>query len=130
MPGSYTIGRGCIARLHLAPLPGRPQKRVLFQLARGDQAIPNPTSSALLRAAVPTLPADPHAFEENFGSEPAQAIATAVNVQAAGFLALGERCASGDPCIPEVNDLVRPVFGTDLFVILDQLPEDLGVVEP
>jgi hypothetical protein len=67
------------AHLHRSPLRGVPAKSVIIQLARGDQRVPNPTASALLRACDlsdrstffrndllfaenPTVPKDPHFF--------------------------------------------------------------------
>jgi hypothetical protein len=65
--------------LRKAPLPGVDPKAVLFLFARGDQSIPNPLNTALIRAGDlagrttfylhdlayaenPTLPPDPHGF--------------------------------------------------------------------
>lgn len=39
------------SHLRASTLPGVPIKRVLFQMAKGDQTVPNPTASALVRAA-------------------------------------------------------------------------------
>lgn len=128
--------------LRASPLAGVPPKRVLFQFARGDQGVPNPTSSAfiraagmrewailyrhdLARAAVPELPADPHAFEENFGKLSAATIARASQTLTARFLAGAEGCGSDEPCIPDVSELLRPTFSVRLFEG-GVLPEDLG----
>jgi hypothetical protein len=65
--------------LRSRPLPGLTPKEVLIQFAKGDKQIPNPTTSAFLRAgaladratsfrndlafeANPALPKDPHQF--------------------------------------------------------------------
>jgi dienelactone hydrolase len=65
--------------LRVAPLPGQPRKPVLVQFAWGDRVVPNPTTSALVRAGhledatallrydrvvghVPKELADPHTF--------------------------------------------------------------------
>ncbi|MEJ7608583.1 MAG: hypothetical protein WKF37_20510 [Bryobacteraceae bacterium] len=37
--------------LKLSPLMGVPEKRSLFQIARGDKTVPNPTNSNLIRKA-------------------------------------------------------------------------------
>src|SRR5262249_47198204 len=61
------------------PLPGVPAKSVIVQFAKGDRNVPNPTSTALIRAGelaertlfyrhdlafakYPTLPNNPHGF--------------------------------------------------------------------
>src|SRR5262249_50854230 len=36
--------------LRKAPLPGMPEKHVIFQFAKGDMTVPNPTTTAILRA--------------------------------------------------------------------------------
>jgi Bacterial Ig-like domain len=36
--------------IHKAPLPGNAAKPVIFQFAKGDMTVPNPTTSAILRA--------------------------------------------------------------------------------
>jgi pimeloyl-ACP methyl ester carboxylesterase len=65
--------------LHRSPLLGVPAKSVIIQFARGDQHLPNPSTSALLRAGAlqeqamlfrndllfaenPTVPKNPHLF--------------------------------------------------------------------
>ena len=71
------------------PLPGNSPKPVLFQFARGDQTVPNPTTTAILRAgdladvAVQfrndlayqlnnTVPKNPHTFLTNLGGAATQ----------------------------------------------------------
>lgn len=121
----------------VAPLRDVPAKRVLFQIARGDRWIPNPVSSALIRAAFswestsvyrhdlarlaqPILPADPHAFLA-FQLNPISApIGAAAFEQALRFL------QSGTTLVPDVNPLVRPLFGANLFETPALLPEDPG----
>lgn len=123
-----------------APLTGVAPKRVLFQIARGDQWIPNPASSTLARASFawettsvyrhdlaravqPILPADPHtylAFQLNPVAAP---IGTATVQQALGFL------LSGVNAVPDVNSLLRPLFGVNLFESLSFLPEDPGFLQ-
>ena len=65
--------------LRADPLAGVPAKSVILQYARGDQTVPNPTTSAIIRAgalqdrttlfrndlafaADPTFPKNPHTF--------------------------------------------------------------------
>ena len=65
--------------LRLDPLAGVPAKSIILQFARGDQTVPNPTTSAIIRAgglndrttlfrndlafaADPTFPKNPHTF--------------------------------------------------------------------
>ena len=65
--------------LRKGPLPGMPEKHVIFQFAKGDQTVPSPTTTAILRAgdladratyyrndlgfaANPALPKNPHTF--------------------------------------------------------------------
>ena len=65
--------------LILEPLAGVPAKSVILQFARGDKTVPNPTTSAIIRAgglesrttlfrndlaraAIPALPSNPHTF--------------------------------------------------------------------
>ena len=70
--------------LILEPLAGVPAKSVLLQFARGDKTVPNPTTSAIIRAgglesrttlfrndlaraAIPALPSNPHTFLTGIG---------------------------------------------------------------
>ena len=65
--------------LRKAPLAGVPQKSIILQYARGDQTVPNPTTSAIIRAGDlrtqttlfrndlafagnPSFPKNPHTF--------------------------------------------------------------------
>jgi len=124
-------------------LPGVPIKRVMFIISRGDQQVVNPAGSAWIRAAhmrewtvlyrhdlardaFPALPANGHPYI-NPGTVPAS-VTVALSAQrlAALFYATGRRCSLDQPCIPDVNDLVLPVFGKNLFEIPEALPEDLG----
>jgi hypothetical protein len=71
--------------LRKQPLRGVPAKSIIFLFAKGDQTVPNPTSSAILRAgeltdratffrndlafaANPATPKNPHTFLTNVGS--------------------------------------------------------------
>jgi dienelactone hydrolase len=123
--------------LKLALLPGTTAKRVLFQIAWGDRTVPNPANSALIRAAglreqtslyradraraaVPAMPENPHTFLIPFGPPQAAAVSLAALQQALLFL------GSGRENVPDVNDLVRPIFGADLFETPAELPERLN----
>ena len=115
--------------------PGQFIKRVLLQAAWGDMTVPNPSNSLLIRAAnlrenssfyrhdyarlvAPDLPANPHPFLAwLIGTQAQQAIATAANAQALMFI------QSGTEQVPDVNFIVRPIFGRDLFETPAFLPE-------
>ncbi|MDQ6707310.1 MAG: hypothetical protein M3Z85_15200, partial [Acidobacteriota bacterium] len=118
-------------------LPGVPIKNVLWQEAKGDKTVPNPASSNLIRSAnmwessvyfmndaarmvAPDLSTNPHTFLTNLGSMPGAVIALAAQAQIAGFL------KSDGTTIPDVNDLVRPLFGRNLFATPTFSPEDLN----
>jgi hypothetical protein len=81
------------------PLRGVPAKSVLLQFARGDRTVPNPTTSAIIRAgdlesrttlfrndlahaANPAFPSNPHTFLTNIGSPSPQVAGTALAAQA------------------------------------------------
>jgi hypothetical protein len=129
------------APLSYAPLfysatpAGSPLKQVLFQMAAGDRVVPNPSNSLLVRAAnlqdraviyrhdlarqvAPELPDDPHGFLAFLIRDgAAQAIGLAAHAQVVGFV------LSGGRQIPDVNAPLRAVFGRDLFVPAEALPE-------
>jgi hypothetical protein len=125
---------------HLAPatLAGVPIKRILFQMALGDRTVPNPTNTALVRAAnmgantalyrhdlaraaAADLPADPHGFYlAGIGPPQALAIGLAAQQQAALFL------LSGTDAVPDVNALLVLVFGRPVFEVPAALPERLN----
>ena len=108
-------------------------KKILFQFAIGDETVPNPTESALVRAAggeastwvfrndlalavYPTLPTNPHAYLTNvLDGTPALSIAFSTQTQIAGFF------ASNGTTIPDPN-----VAGFDFFKIPSPLPETLS----
>ncbi|MEX2262203.1 MAG: Ig-like domain-containing protein [Bryobacteraceae bacterium] len=123
--------------LFSSTLSGVPIKPVLFQMAIGDRTIPNNTSTHLIRAAnlrettryyrhdlaravAPGLSLNPHAFIADPSSLHSIAIAVAAQTEAVGFL------ASDGAAIPDVNHLVRPLFGRDLFESPGFLTEDLN----
>lgn len=105
-----------------ATLPGVGIKRVLFQMALGDQVAANPSTSRLIQAAgmreqtvlyrydivrslVPGVPADPHSFLVPQGPAATQSAGLAAIAQALTFL------ASGRDAVPDVNPLLAPLFG-------------------
>ncbi len=117
-----------------ATLPGQPIKRVLFQMALGDQTVANPSTTSLIRAANmtnqmslyrfdiaktidPTLPANPHTFLIPLGSTASTIIGFATLQQGFAFL------ASGTTVVPDANAFVRPLLGKDLFETPTFLPE-------
>lgn len=128
--------------LRSATLPDVPIKRVLFQFALGDQTVPNPTNTQLIRAAnvrdlsslyrhdiaraaVPTLPVNPHGYLVNlFDGEAGTLIALATLDQASRFL------LSDEYAVPDVNQAVLPVAGQPLFETPQFLPEDLNFQQP
>jgi hypothetical protein len=84
------------------PLPGNGAKPILFQFARGDQTVPNPTATAILRAgdladvavqyrndlafaANPAIPKNPHTFLTNIGIAAAAPYAVLAQTQIAEF---------------------------------------------
>jgi len=86
------------------PLAGHAAKPVIFQFAFGDQTVPNPTTTAILRAgdladratfyrndlaraANSSVPANPHTFLTNIGSAAAAPYAIAAQAQIAAFFA-------------------------------------------
>jgi hypothetical protein len=87
------------------PLPGHPAKAVIVQFAKGDRTVPNPTTTAILRAgdladratyfrndiAGPggtQLYPDPHTFLTGIAAGPLQALyALEAQAQIATFLA-------------------------------------------
>jgi len=88
------------------PLPGVPARPVLFTFALGDQSMPNPSTTAILRAGeladratlyrhdlayaeMPALPKDPHLFTVGTGNPAFRSIALEAQRQAAVFFASG-----------------------------------------
>jgi hypothetical protein len=121
--------------IRLDRLPGVGSKHIIVQFARGDQTVPNPTATALIRAgdlrdratffrndlafaADPTFPANPHTFLTRIiGSTPfAGRIAAEAQQQIATFFAT-RGATTIDP------DGAGPFFETP---IAGPLPEDLG----
>ena len=90
-----------------APLPGVPAKAVIYQVAKGDQSVPNPNGTAILRAGdlanrttfyrhdlayaeIPTLPKNPHSFMVSTNVAAFRPIALAAQEQIAMFFVTGE----------------------------------------
>lgn len=86
------------------PLPGNAPKPVIFQFAKGDKTVPNPTTTAILRAgdladtatyfrndlafaANAAVPKNPHTFLTNIGVAAAAAYAVGTQTQTALFFA-------------------------------------------
>jgi hypothetical protein len=107
---------------------------VIYQFARGDQTVPNPTTSAILRAcgcadratlyrhdlvvaANPTLGRNPHTFLTNLAGAVTGPIALAAQQQIATFFT-SDGAATVDP------DGAGPVFETPTTMV----PEDLGFI--
>lgn len=84
------------------PLPGSAAKPVLFQFGRGDKTVPNPTTTAVLRAgnladvavqfrndlavaANPALPTNPHTFLTRIGAAATAPYALGAQTQIAIF---------------------------------------------
>lgn len=86
------------------PMAGNAPKPVIFQFAKGDVTVPNPTTSAILRAggladrtsyfrndlafaANPAVPKNPHTFLTNIANPAAAAFAIGAQTQIARFFA-------------------------------------------
>lgn len=134
--------------LKVSPLPRRTSRPALVQFAKADRTMPNPTSTALVRAGgwqsstwwyrhdlalakAPDLPLDPHPFLVLFvsldGSGTVQlpglaglAISLDAQGQLAGFF--GTDGAS----IPDPNVLVNLALGIAVFEKPATLPQTLG----
>jgi hypothetical protein len=117
------------------PLPGQPPKPIIFQMAKGDMTMPNPTSSLVVRAggfadrvtyfrndlaiaANPALPKDPHGFLTTIGNPAAKPLAIAAQRQVAEFLS-----SNGTRTIDP--DGAQPLFETPLA---GPLPEALHYI--
>ena len=107
---------------------------VIFQFARGDKTVPNPTTSAILRAcgcadratlyrndlafAVnPVVGTNPHAFLTNVGNAAASSFAFAAQQQIATFFA-----SDGTTTVDPDGD--GPIFETPTSMV----PEDLAYI--
>ena len=120
-PAAYAV------HLRSRPLAGVPAKSVILQYARGDQTVPNPTTSAIIRAgalqdrttafrndlafaADPTFPKNPHTFLTRLpGLAPPGAAAVAI----AGQDQIAQFFASGGATVVD-PDGAGPLFETPL----------------
>jgi hypothetical protein len=92
------------AQIRKQPLPGAAAKPVIIQFAKGDVTVPNPTSSAIVRAgdladrvtffrndlayaADPQVGKNPHTFLTNVGNPAAAPYAVGAQLQIATFFA-------------------------------------------
>lgn len=118
-----------------SPLHGVPAKSIILQFARGDRTVPNPTTSAIIRAgglesrttlfrndlakaANPAFPSNPHTFLTNIAIPSPQVVGVALAAQAqiAQFFASGG-LVTIDPDGP------GPLFETPM---VGPPPEDLA----
>ena len=124
-----------------APLAGMPAKSVIVQFAKGDQTVPNPTTTAVLRAgdladratfyradlavaAVPGIPTDPHEFLTDLDTA-AFGIALGAQLQIAAFFA-SEVVPGMTPLVIDPDTLgLFPVAVFEVPVVLP-LPEGLN----
>ena len=117
-----------------APLKGNPAKSVLYQFAKGDQTVPNPTTTGIIRAgdladrttyfrndlafaANPAVPKNPHTFLTNIQGA-GQPFAFGAQAQIAVFFA-SHGAMTVDP------DGGSPIFETP---IVPPLPETLNYI--
>lgn len=101
-----TAGEGLYFAPHLklSPLPGVPAKKVLWRFPIGDPTNPNPTETAMVRAAGmqdstrvyrtdlayaanPAVPINPHSILLDVGNAVNAPVALAAQAQIAGFVA-------------------------------------------
>jgi len=117
------------------PLAGAAAKPVIFQFAKGDETVPNPTTTAILRAgdladratlyrndlafaANPAVPKNPHTFLTNIGVAASAAYAVGAQTQIAVFFAT-QGLTTIDP------DGAGPIFEVPVAL---PLPEDLSFI--
>ena len=135
-----TSGEGLYFAPHLklSPLAGVPAKKVLWQFPIGDRSSPNPTETAMVRAAGmqdstriyradlayaanPAVPINPHIILLDVGNAVDAPVALAAQAQVAGFV------ASGGAVIPDPSASVTKVFNVpNLFEAPRTLPETLN----
>src|ERR1017187_481136 len=135
-----TAGEGLYFAPHLklSPLAGVPAKKVLWQFPIGDRTNPNPTETAMVRAAGmqdstrvyrtdlayaanPAVPINPHTILLDVGNAVSAPVALAAHAQVAGFV------ASGGASIPDPSASVAKVFNVpNLFEAPSTLPETLN----
>ena len=119
----------------MSPLDGVEPRPVIFQFAKGDQTVPNPTTTALLRAgdladratyfrndlafaANPATPKNPHTFLTRINVPSVAAFAIGAQQQIAAFFA-SDGTLTIDP------DGAGPFFETP---IVGPLPETLSFI--
>ena len=123
------------------PLDGVPPKRTMFQIALGDQTVPNPSNSMLIRAADglsdtslyrhdrafaadPTIGENPHVFLVDILTTSGRVIANAAQSQMAGFL------SSDGMVIRDANSGIGAPFTEPLFEQPAALPDSRGTEAP
>ena len=131
--------------LRKSPLAGNPVKSVIYQVAKGDQTVPNPTSTAIIRAGELQdrvtyyrndiafaasgggVPRNPHTFLTNIAGTPlAAAIAFKAQSQIATFFATnGALTIDPNLAPPPLPGGVPPLFETP---IIPPLPEGLNFI--
>jgi hypothetical protein len=123
--------------LRKIPLDGVPTRPFIIQNAKGDQTVPNPTASAiiraadahdrwtlfrndLVRAARPGTPANPHTFLTNIGVPAVADLAVAAQMQIAVFF------ATDGAVVIDPDGAAGPFF--EVPISLGQIPlmEDLN----
>ncbi len=127
-----------------SPLPGLPPRQVLFQQGWGDQTVPNPSTTAMVRAAnmpemvryyrndiaqsiFPFFQTDPDFYLAYLTTD--QETSVALNAENM----IGAFFASGGTVIQDGNDLMRVVFGVDIWqkpTVLTETLNFLGATAP
>ena len=120
-----------------SPLPGIPARPALFQMAWGDNTIPNPTTTAMVRSAhmedmvryyrhdvarsiFPFFQADPDFYLAYLDTKQETSIAlTAENM-------IGVFFSTNGVLAPLGNDLMQVVFSTDIWQMPATLTEQLN----
>ena len=121
--------------LRAHPLDGLDEKSVIIQFAKGDQTVPNPTATAILRAgdladratylrndlvfaARPGTPKNPHTFLTNIANPAVADLAIAAQIQIATFF-------QTDGAVVIDPDGAAPLFEVP---IVPPLPETLNFI--
>lgn len=125
------------ALIRKQPLRGNAAKPVIFQFAKGDQTVPNPTTSAILRAGEladratyfrndlayaatgGAIPRNPHTFLTNIGSAAGAPLAVGAQSQIAAFF------ASNGALVIDPDGPGGPIFEVP---IAGPLPEGLNYI--
>jgi hypothetical protein len=132
--------------LRKSPLRGNEPKSVIYQVAKGDQTVPNPTSTAIIRAgelqdrvtyfrndtafaANPAMAKNPHTFLTNIAGNPGGLIASGIafkaqNQIATFFASDGSLTIDPDEAPPALPGFPH-VFETP---IVPPLPEGLNFI--